>query len=158
MGLKINAEIETNRGPTTELYFRIENWKINFTVGEIRFTTTVWLSKKYADQFLREFYDEPLRNATGLVASKVVYYNDALRDGKECDIVNLHSLPMYEEKQIEVPIYEKKEVTKELPYISFDEDGNEITLYRTVTSEEDVQVGADTVTKKVMDYKMVDRL
>lgn len=154
MGLRINAEVETNRGPTTELYFRIENWKVNLTLGQIRYTTTCWLSKKYADQFLREYYDEPLKNSVGLVSSKLVYYNDDIKDGKELDIPNSHTMYMYEEKEIEVPIYEEKEVSKELPYISFDENGEEITLYRTVKQKEDVLVRTESVTKKVMDYSV----
>ena len=31
MGIVINADLETNAGPTNELYVRIENWKVNST-------------------------------------------------------------------------------------------------------------------------------
>lgn len=158
MGFIVNADIETNRGPTSELYIRIENWKINKAVGEIKFTTTTWVSKEFADRFLREYFDEPLKNSVGIVSSKLVYYSDDNLDGKEYDVPNYFTMPMYVEKEVEVPIYETKKVSKEFPYVSFDENGDEITLYRTVTSEEEVQVGTEKVTKQVMDYGIVDRL
>ena len=40
----------------------------------------------------------------------------------------------------------------------FDEEGEEITLYRTVTEKKTVQVGTEKVLKNVIDYSMVDRL
>lgn len=158
MGFIINADIETNRGPTSELYIRIENWKVNKAVGEIKFTTTAWVSKEFADRFLREYFDEPLRNSVGIVSSKLIYYSDEERNGIEHDLPNYYTLPMYVEKETEIPIYETKKVNKEIPYVSFDENGDEVTLYRTVTSEEEVQTGSQTVVKKVMDYSIVDRL
>ena len=158
MGFLINADIETNRGPTIEFYIRIENWKINKAVGEIKFTTTSWISKEFADRFLREYFDEPFKNSIGIASSKIIYYSEEDKEGKEYDIPNYFTMPMYVEKEVEIPIYETKKLSKELPYISFDENGDEITLYRTVTSEEEVQVGTETVTKKVMDYSIVDRL
>lgn len=158
MGFTINADIETNRGPTSELYIRIENWKINKAVGEIKFTTTSWISKDFAKKFLREYFDDTLNNSVGIISSKVIYYSENETDGKEFDIPNYYTMPMYVEKEVEIPIYETKKVSKEFPYISFDENGEEITLYRTVTKEEDVQVGTNVVTKKVMDYSIIDHL
>jgi len=157
MGIVINADLETNAGPTNELYVRIENWKVNLSVAQIRFTTTAWLNKTYGEKFLRRYYDDPLRNSIGIVGTKVIYYPE---DGehKELDLVNLYEMPMYTEQVIEEPVYEIQEVSKELPYVSFDENGDEITLYRTVKQQEEVQVGKNEVTKKVIDYTLVNRL
>jgi hypothetical protein len=67
-------------------------------------------------------------------------------------------MPMYTNQIIEVPVYETQEVTKEVPYVSFNEDGEEITLYRTVKQQEEVQIDTKEVTKKVIDYSLVNRL
>ena len=38
MGLRLHVDLETNRGPTNKLYIRIDSWKVNMTVGEVKFT------------------------------------------------------------------------------------------------------------------------
>jgi len=157
MGIVIKADLETNAGPTNELYVRIETWKVNLSVAKIRFTTTSWLNKKYADKFLREYEDQPLRNSIGIVGTKLIYYPEKGKE-KEFDITNLFDMPMSEEQLVETPIYETKEVTKELPYVSFDENGDEITLYRTVKQEEKVQVGTEENSRKVINYSLVNNL
>ena len=157
MGILINADIETNRGPTKELYIRIDSWRINQTVGEIVFTTTSWLSKEYADKTLRKFLTDPIPNSVGMVANKLVSYLGN-EDGKELLIDNLYKMPLGRHKTVETPIYEEQEVSKEHPYVSFDEDGNEITLYRTVTSMEKVEVGTKEEQKLVADYGILEEL
>ena len=157
MGIIIDLDIETNRGPTKELFVRIDSWRINQTVGEIVFTTTSWLNKEYADKTLRKFLTDDIPNSVGMVANKLVsYYGDP--DGKELVIDNLYKMPLGRYKTVETPILEEQEVTKEHPYVSFDEDGNEITLYRTVTSTEQVEVGTKEENKLVADYGILDEL
>ena len=55
-----------------------------------------------------------------------------------------------EKKEVEVPVFETKEVTKEVPYISFDDEGNELTLYRTVTTQEQIKTGTKIENRKVI--------
>lgn len=158
MGIKLHLDIETNRGPTNELYIRIDSWKINMSINEIIFTTTTWLDKTYADRFLREYYTDELKPAIGLVQAKLIYYENLSDDGKEIVLENLYKVPMYIEKEIESDIYEEQNVFKEVPYVSFDENGDEITLYKTVTAPEKVKVGTKKEVKKVIDYTIIDRL
>mgnify|MGYP007020043379 CR=1 FL=1 len=72
-------------------------------------------------------------------SSKIVYYADYKKEGEEFNIDNLYKVPMYEEVEVEEPSFETKEVSKEVPYVSFDENGEEITLYHTVTKKEKVK-------------------
>ena len=154
MGLILNLDLETNQGPKNKLYIRIDTWRINNTVNEIRYSTTSWLDKSYGDKFLRKYYDDELQNSIGLVTQDVVFYDKAGSDGIEIHIPNLYTTYPYVEEAIEVDVLEEQKVTKEVPYVSFDEEGNEITLYRTVTNKEKVKVGTDIVTKKVIDYNI----
>lgn len=157
MGLVVNLELETNRGPTKELFFRIDSYRINSTVNEIIFTTTSWLSKEYADRTLRQYVEQPIQPSVGLVSNKVIdYQSDS--NGKEVIIENLYKLQMAKYLNVEEPIFEEKEVSKEHPYISFDEEGNEITLYRTVTTKEKIQVGTNSINKEVVDHSFLDNL
>ena len=65
---------------------------------------------------------------------------------------------MFVDKEIEEDIIEQQTVSKEVPYVSFDENGDEVTLYRTVKVTEDIKTGTKTEIKNVVDYTVVDRL
>lgn len=158
MGIVIEADIETNQGPTNKLYFRIDSYKVNKTVGDITFTTTSWLNQDHGANFLRYFYDEALKSAIGLVSSKLIYYKTVKAKGKEININNLYKVPMYKVVQIEEPVFTSQSVSKEAPYVSFDENGDEVTLYKTITHQEQVQSGTKKVTKKLMDYSVINNL
>jgi len=152
MGLILNVDLETSQGPTGELFIRIDSYKVNSTVGEIKFSTSSWLTKKHGDAFLRKYDTDELKPAEGIVAHKVIYYDDIEVTGKEILIENYYSVPMYRETEVEIDIEEEKEVAKEVPFVSFDEDGNEITLYKTITNVELVKVGTKKIVKNVYDY------
>lgn len=154
MGLVLNVDLETNQGPTDELFIRIDSFKVNSTVGEIKFSTSSWLTKKHADAFLRTYDTDVLKPAEGIVAQKVIYYDDVEISGKEVLIENYYSVPMYRKTTVEVDIVEEQEVTREVPFISFDEDGNEVTLYKTSTNKELVKVGTEKQVKNVYDYNI----
>ena len=159
MGLVIQADLETNQGPTKELYIRIDSWKINKTIGEITFTTTSWLNKRYADRFLRTYTDEELKPAVGLVSAKIVLYDEKEnKEGLDITLNNLFKAPMTTEKVLELDILEDKQVSKEVPYTSFDDDGEEITLYRTIKQVEKVKIGTEEIVKEVFDYSPIDNL
>ena len=158
MGIRLHVDLETNRGPTNKLYIRIDSWKINMTVGEIKFTTTSWLDKSYGDKFLRKYSTDSLNPAVGLVGGKVIYYKNKSSKGEEVVIDNLYVVPMFVDKEIEEDIIEQQTVSKEVPYVSFDENGDEVTLYRTVKVTEDIKTGTKTEIKNVVDYTVVDRL
>jgi len=98
MGLRLHVDLETNRGPTNELYVRIDSWKLNMTIGEIKFTTTSWLDKSYGDKFLRKYATDSLNPAVGLVGGKVIYYETSSSEGEEIIIDNLYVTPMFVEK------------------------------------------------------------
>tara|TARA_Y100000287_G_scaffold173033_1_gene160750 strand:+ start:474 stop:1025 length:552 start_codon:yes stop_codon:yes gene_type:complete len=158
MGLRLHVDLETNRGPTNKLYVRIDSWKVNMTIGEIKFTTTSWLDKSYGDKFLRKYATDALQPAVGLVGGKVIYYKNKSSEGEEIVIDNLYVTNMFVEKEIEIDVIEKQTTNKEVPYVSFDENGDEVTLYRTVEVTEDVKTGTETEIKNVVDYTAVDRL
>jgi len=56
MGIEVLADLETNIGPTKKLFVRIDSFKVNMTINEIKFTTTSWLDKTFGDKFLRKYF------------------------------------------------------------------------------------------------------
>jgi len=158
MGFRLNVDLETSAGPTQEAYIRIDNYRFNKVTSELTVTTTCWLDSEKAHSFNRSTLDEPLGNAVGLIGSKVLYYPDEVSDGIELEIPNLFKGTVVEKKEIEVPIYENKQVTKKVPYISFDKMGEEITLTREVTETKKVEVGSNTVVKEVINPELISDL
>ena len=111
----------------------------------------------------RQYASEPYNNAIGLVSSKVICYDNS-EDGEEKEIVNLYKFPIATKKKVTIPIYEEQSFQKEVPYISFNEEGEELTLYRTVETEEgnkyikNVKVGDKQEVREVIDTSIIDNL
>lgn len=158
MGLLLNVDLETSLGPTQEAYVSIEGIRANRASGKIMFTTTTWIDKEAASNFYKNYYEDGGNNAVGMIASNILYFKDSDNEGIELNIPNFYEIPMGTLQTIEQPVYEDRETSKEVPYISFDEEGNELTLYRTVTSKEKVQVGTEKMVKTVLDKSIMDNL
>lgn len=158
MGLVIKAELDTSRGSTKEAYIRIETCRINKVQAQLEFTTTCWINKKAASKFYRKYLDDSLTNAGGLINKEVVFYkNKDDIEGTEVAIENYYKVPTVVEVSVDKPIYEKKVVEKQVPFISFDENGDEIEKIKTVKREEKVQVDTITKKRKLIDYSLMDK-
>jgi len=158
MGLVLKVDLDTSGGSTKEAYIRIETCRINKVQAQLEFTTTCWINKKAAGKFYRKYLDDPLTNAGGLIKKEVVYYKNA-KDivGTEISIENYYKVPVVEEVTVEEPIYEKKLVKKEVPFISFNENGEEIEKTKIVEREEKVQVDAKKIKRKLIDYSLMEK-
>jgi len=155
MGFKLNVDLETSSGPTHEAYIRIDNYRFNKVTSEVVVTTTCWLDIHKAHSFNRRTIQEPLKNAVGLIGSKVLYYDSEQSEGREVDIPNLFKGHIVEKQEVVTPKYDVKQVTKKVPYVSFDEMGEEITLTRTITETEEVKVGEDVEVKEVINPELL---
>tara|TARA_E500000318_G_scaffold112057_1_gene133745 strand:+ start:2685 stop:3230 length:546 start_codon:yes stop_codon:yes gene_type:complete len=150
MGIIIKADLETSEGPSQEVYARIESLSFNKVTSDIRFQITYWVDKAAAIKYNRTFIDEEIKPAIGLVQERVLYYRDENSEPEELIVPNLIKVKYVEEKNIELPIYINKDIVHEVPYVSFDEMGEEITKYRSVTTSERVQTGTKNECKKLI--------
>lgn len=155
MGFKLNVDLETSEGPSHEVYIRIESFSFNKVTSEVMFQLTYWIDQTHAKAFNREFLDQDTKNAVGLIQERILYFPDQTSDGEEILLSHHYIVEAAEEREIEIPVFETKLIQKEVPYTSFDENGEELTLYRTVTSEEQVQTGNEKHIKKVIDPKLI---
>ena len=158
MGIRLQVDLETNRGPTNELYIRIDHIKINRTVAKVVFSTTLWLNKELADNTLKRLADDPIKPSVGLVNPKVIYYPNKQSEGLDAEFDDLYEIPLVVDKDIEKDIFETIKVNKEVPYVSFDENGDEITLYRTVEQEEKKKIGTEIIKEKIVDYTVLNNI
>jgi len=154
MGLLIKGDIETNVGPTDSIYCKIETYKVQIPRAQVQFTVQYWQNKDSADSYTGVFEGDNKENMDHY-AYDIINHNEILiydnSSPTSIELPKLFQLSPRITKKIEVPTYEKKVVTKEVPYISFDENGDEIVLTRKVDTLERVIVNVKKVPKKYFD-------
>lgn len=155
MGFILDVDLETSEGPSHEVYGRIESLTFNKVTSTVQFQITYWVDQKSAIKFNRTFLDEEQRNAEGLVQERVLYFKDEESEGEEVLFKHHMKVPLVTEKEIEVPKYEMQAVEREVPYVSFDENGDEVTKLRTVIAEEKVRVGTEIKKSEVIDTSLL---
>lgn len=152
MGFILDVDLETSEGPSHEVYVRIESLTFNKVTMQVGFQLTYWESKEYAEKFNRVATDDEPNNAVGLIQERVVYFTDDESDGVEILFPHHIKTEIVKVQETEIPIIEVKQEEIEVPYVSFDENGEEITKYRTVIKEIKEQTGVDIKEKEVFDY------
>tara|TARA_B110000285_G_scaffold229215_1_gene293579 strand:- start:173 stop:721 length:549 start_codon:yes stop_codon:yes gene_type:complete len=156
MGFVLNVDLETSEGPSQEVYVRIESLTYNKTTSEIRFQITYWQNRDKAIRFNRTYLQEEKNNAVGLIQEGVIYFKDEKSDGVQITFNQYMKVYTVVEEEVEIPIYENKQITKEVPYVSFDDNGDELILYRTVNLEEQVQTGTSKKVEQVISGGVLD--
>ena len=158
MGFRLNVDLETSSGPSQEVYVRIESLVVNRVTARARFQVTYWLDQDHAIKTNREYVEEEVRPQVGLIQERVLYYEDDESEGVEIILPHMLEEDMAEEADVEVPIFKEQEIVKEVPYTSFDENGDEITLYRSVKSKQNVKVGTEIEKRKVINIKLAENI
>lgn len=158
MGYKLNVDLETSSGPSYEVYTRIESMVVNRTTSKLRLQLTYWIDKEHAIKTNRVYVEDELIAKVGMIQDKVLYYENDETEGKELILPTLIEEDIAEEVEVEIPIFEKQETIRKVPYISFNEMGEEITLEREVKSEKEVKVGTEVELRKVINIKLVDNI
>ena len=77
MGFIINADFETNLGPTQELYVRVEGFTFNKVTAQLSFQITYWVDREHAIKFNKVYLEETNKNAEGLIQNKVIYFDES---------------------------------------------------------------------------------
>lgn len=130
MGFRLNVDLETSSGPTQEAYIRIDNYRFNKVTSELVITTTAWLDVEKAHSFNRKYLEESLKNAVGLIGTDVLYYPDSTSDGEDVKIPNVFKHSVAVEEEVEFNTYREVEKLVQVPYVSFNFDGEEVTKYK----------------------------
>lgn len=158
MGFRLNVDLETEAGPTQEAYIRIDNYRFNKITSEVILTTTTWLNKEKSHAFNRTYLEENLKNAEGLVSADVLYYPTGGKKEVEVAIPIIYRAPVAVVEEIEFPIYEEQETVEEVPYVSFDENGDEITKYKDQINLVKVKVGTKKEIRNKINPEIITNL
>ena len=108
-----------------------------------------------ADSHTPVFEGDSISKATTMLGPEIIKYN---QDKSGNDILLPHSLKSFAGtvKTIEEPVYELETYIEKIPFVSFDENGDEITKYREVERQKKVQTGTQTISKNVFDPDIID--
>ena len=155
MGYILNVDLETSMGPSHEVYARIESLVFNKVKSEIQLQITYWLNKNYPRRCERLTIDEPIKGQIGLVQERVLYYQTSDSEGEEILLPHHLKLPMVSSRMIDEPKFEIQDVEIEVPYIGFDENGDEIIKHRKIIKQETVNVGTTEIEKEVIDNSIL---
>jgi len=142
MGLQLNVDLETNQGPSQQVYIRIEQVTIRKHDGKMFVTTTGWL-------------DENVDQHVGPISEQVLYYKGKSKEGVEVSIPNLFVIDLVKEQEVIKPIVEKKIKMVKQPYVSFDENGDEITLEKELPVEVEEVIGEEKIVERKVDFSIL---
>lgn len=151
MGFVLDVDLETSQGPSHEVYARIESFTYNKVTSMIQFQITYWQDRDHAIRFNRTYMSEPKKSAIGLIQERVIYFNNTESEGEEYLLPHHMKVPVVRTGEVEVPIIEDIQVETEVPYVSFDENGDEITKYRKVFKTEQKQTGTEIKEQQIID-------
>ena len=155
MGFVLDVDLETSQGPSHEVYVRIESLTFNKVTSMIQFQITYWQDRDHAIRFNRTYMSESKKSAIGLIQEKVIYFSNENSDGEEFLLPHHMKVPVVRVQEVEVPLIEEVEVETDVPYVSFDENGDEITKYRKIVKTEQKQTGVEIEEQEVIDTTLL---
>lgn len=130
MGLLFNLDTDTVKGSTKSIYCRISQITIQKEVNR------VIISLSYYSNLEKT---EPVDS----ISYEVIVYDEENLEGKELRLPSVLKLDLTQKVVIKEPIYNKELVKENVPYVSFDEEGEEITKYRELEIEKNIKVGEE---------------
>ena len=158
MGFIINADLETSQGPTQELYVRVEGFSFNKVTAQLGFQVTYWINRQHAIKHNRVYLEEEVKPMVGLVQNKILYFENSGGDGEEIMLSQYIKTKVAEEREVDIPVYVEEEIKEKVPYVSFDENGDEVIRYRDVIKEKTVQKGTNKEIKTVINLEAFGNL
>ena len=155
MGLRINVDLETSGGPTQELYVRLDTLNLNKVASKIKYVVSYWIDKDHALRFNRTYLEQVRPGANGIIAREIVYYENDDSEGTELTLPLAFETFPISKQTITLPVFDMKPTIVEVPYVSFDENGEEITKYRKIEEDKRVEVGTREEERHIINNEML---
>ena len=145
MGLLLNIDIDTHRGPSTKPYMRIDQITVQREANRMIVSTALYASKE----------DVELKQN---VPGDAIFYTNRASNGEQVNIPLSFKFNLAQKVNKIVPVYEKQMVIEKVPYVSFDpETGDEITAYEEVKSEKMIKVDEKEELVDVDNFAMIQK-
>lgn len=155
MGFTVKADLDTSLGQSNQIYIRIESFQFDRIRNTPSFNLSFWKKKSYAHTFNKLTIDEPKKKSVGMVQERIIYYSTDNSEGEVILLPHTLTFPLTSEKDIEKDVFEVKDVEVEVPYVSFDENGEEIMKVRKVKRTSKVKTGVKSERLEVVDYEIL---
>lgn len=160
MGLIIKGDFDTSYGSAREIYITVGSFHFKKYTGIVFFNITYWLKKDYADRYYTKYEGQKtFTEPKGKLSEQIVYYPEDLSDPK--DFILPHSLEFFlgTPKEIAVPLLKSVERKEQVPYVTFDDEGNEVIKHREETVKTDiVDKPSVTETRNVLDLSKLNNI
>ena len=144
MGLLFNLDTDTVKGPSESLYCRIDQITIQKDANRIIVS-------------LIYFKDIEQTSRIDCISYEVIVYESGDLVGKEIRLPSVLKLDLSEKVTIKEPIYKQELVKEKVPYVSFDDLGEEITKYQEVEVKRNIKIGEEEKEATVSTYTAIQK-
>ena len=144
MGLLFNLDTDTVKGPSQSLYCRIDQITIQKDANRIIVS-------------LIYFKDVEQTSRIDCISYEVIVYESGDLVGKEIRLPSVLKLDLSEKVTIKEPIYKQELVKEKVPYVSFDDLGEEITKYQEVEVKRNIKIGEEEKEATVSTYTAIQK-
>ncbi len=144
MGFKVTKDIDFENGVSVdEIYVRIEDYKLEKASGMIRTFSNMYTTQDSARKAIPlHLEDLHLNDASGMLPPSMSV------DSNQHIMMPINYFPVTESVNVTVTTYSSSFEDREVEYVDFDGDGNEIISTRT-ESIETVTTGSEVVEKSI---------
>lgn len=144
MGLSLKLDIDTFEGPSQSVYCRIDQLVIQKT------TNRIIISMCY-------FTNPDKTQPNDQLPYTVLHYLNNEDEPVETKLPSTLKVNLGETTIMKEPIYKKEKVKEQVPYVSFDENGDELTKYREVEVEKNIKVGEEKTEITIPIYDAIQK-
>lgn len=144
MGLLFNLDTDTVKGPSESIYCRIDQITIQKDANRIIVS-------------LIYFKDIDQSSRIDCISYEVIVYENDDTEGREIRLPSVLKLDLSEKVTIKEPIYKQELVKEKVPYVSFNDLGDEITKYREVEVEKNIKVGEEEKEVSIPAYTAIQK-
>ena len=151
MGFIVTGSITENGGLNRQVdsfYVRLENYTVHKTTGDLVVNSTHYICKESSSA--HPIYKEDYLgiDASGMLLNQFFHEDESYNYGHPFEF------PLTESVQVEQTSYSSSFADQVVEYIDFDDDGVEISAYRT-ESIETITTGSEMVTKSKIDINII---
>lgn len=155
MALKITKEIETtNKGLVTNPYLRIESYHIDKVMGFMVVSVAMFVSKEDSEKG-KFIYHEDILDPLNRIPQSGPIATSIIVDGNPIEYPTIFELPLSVTETITQDVYETQNLTREVKYYDFDENGNVVEKVREESYTDRVKTGTEETTKSKIDISVI---
>ena len=144
MSLILEGNIETNIGPVDNIYVKIDSLTIDKLKGTLTYSVMYWQDKATSETFKHLSHDPNISQTTRKIISsnEILVYNEKNKP-TSISLPTVKRFEVLDSKEVEIELISSRMVRKDVPYVSFNSDGEEVEKMRSELVQEDFVSGTE---------------